>query len=83
MNHLRQMQLKAIEAISFNGWVKAINKATGKEENNCILTIQVKKDEFVEIDLANVDPKTCFKNLKGVSSSKLSNNNSGHNEYYK
>ncbi len=63
---------EAIEAISFNGWVKAINKATGKEENNCILTIQVKKDEFVEIDLANVDPKTCFKNLKGVSSSKLS-----------
>ncbi len=33
----------AIDAISFNGWVKAINKATGKEENNCILSIQVKK----------------------------------------
>ena len=28
---------KAIEAVSFNGWVNAINKATGKEENNCIL----------------------------------------------
>lgn len=62
----------AIEAISFNGWVKAINKATGKEENNCILSIQVKKSEFIEIDLSNVEPKTCFKNLKGVASSKLS-----------
>ncbi|HQF42242.1 MAG TPA: restriction endonuclease, partial [Ignavibacteriaceae bacterium] len=62
----------AIEAISFNGWIKAINKATGKEENNCILSIQVKKNEFIQIDLANVDPKTCFKNLKGVASSKLS-----------
>lgn len=62
----------AIEAISFNGWVKAINKATGKEENNCIVTIQAKKDEFITIDLSKVDPKTCFKNLKGVSSSKLS-----------
>lgn len=62
----------ALEAISFNGWVKAINKATGKEENNCILSIQVKKSEFIEIDLANVDPRTCFKNLKGVASSKLS-----------
>lgn len=61
----------AIEAISFNGWVIAINKATGKEENNCILSIQVKKNEFIQIDLSNVDPKTCFKNLKGVSSSKL------------
>ena len=26
--------VEAVEAISFNGWVKAINKATGKKENN-------------------------------------------------
>ncbi len=26
----------------------------------------------MQIDLSNVDPKTCFKNLKGVASSKLS-----------
>ncbi len=64
--------VNAIDAISLNGWVKAINKATGKEETNCILSIQVKKQEFVQIDLGNVDPKTCFKNLKGVASSKLS-----------
>ena len=63
---------EAIEAVSFNGWIKAINKANGKEENNCILTIQAKKAEFKEIDLANVDPKVCFKNLKGIASSKLS-----------
>ena len=63
---------KAIEAISFNGWVKAINKATGVEENNCILSIQTTKKEFNTIDLAKVDPKLCFKNLKGVASSKLS-----------
>ncbi|MFC3750299.1 restriction endonuclease [Paenibacillus sp. GCM10012306] len=63
---------EAIDAISFNGWVTAINKATGKEENNCILTIQVKKEEFRVIDLANVDPKMCFRSLKGVAGSKLS-----------
>ena len=62
----------AIEAISFNGWVKAINRANGKVENNCILSIQVKKGEFIGIDLSHVDPKACFKNLKGVASSKLS-----------
>jgi restriction system protein len=62
----------AIEAISFNGWVNAINKATGKRENNCILSIQAKKIEFMEIDLMHVDPKTCFKNFKGIGSSKLS-----------
>jgi restriction system protein len=62
----------AVDAVSFNGWVNAINKATGKKENNCILSIQAKKDEFVNIDLRNVDPKTCFKSLKGIASSKLS-----------
>ena len=48
----------ALAAISFNGWVNAINKATGKTENNCIVSIQVKKEEFLEIDLSNVDAKT-------------------------
>jgi restriction system protein len=64
--------VNAIDAVSFNGWVKSTNKATGKEENNCILSIQAKKSDFVNIDLANVDPKTCFKTLKGVASSRLS-----------
>lgn len=64
--------INAIKAISFNGWVSALNKATGKEETNCILSIQVNMEEFMQIELANVDPKICFKNLKGVASSKLS-----------
>lgn len=62
----------AIDFVSFNGWVNVINKATGKRENNCILSIQAKKSEFIEVDLAHVDPKICFKNFKGVGSSKLS-----------
>jgi len=62
----------AVDTVVFNGWIRAINKATGKEENNCILSVQVSKDVFLDIDLANVDPKTCFKNLKGVAASKLS-----------
>jgi restriction system protein len=62
----------AISAVSFNGWVNAVNRATGKRENNCILSIQAKKEEFNEIDLAHVDPKICFKNFKGIGSSKLS-----------
>lgn len=61
-----------IDMVSFNGWVNAINRGTGKKENNCILSIQAKKSEFIEVDLEYVDPKTCFKNFKGVGSSKLS-----------
>lgn len=62
----------AIDAVSFNGWVSSINKANGRRERNCILSIQARKPEFVDIDLRNVDPKSCFKNLKGIGSSKLS-----------
>lgn len=61
-----------VESVSFNWWVNSINRATGKRENNCILSIQAKKEEFLEINLTNVDPKLCFKSLKWVWSSKLS-----------
>ncbi len=61
----------AIDSIVFNGWVNAIDKATGKEVNGCILSIQASKGEFMDINLANVDPKSCFKKLKGVSAAKL------------
>jgi restriction system protein len=65
-------QAKAIDIIVFNGWVNAIDKSTGKRTNNCIVSIQVKKEEFLEIELEHVEPKTCFKKLKGIGSSKLS-----------
>jgi restriction system protein len=63
--------INAIDSIVFNGWVNTVNKATGRSEDVCILSIQTKKDEFLEINLRLVDSKTCFKNLKGVGSSKL------------
>lgn len=62
----------AIRAISFSGWVRSTNKATGLEENRCILSMHVAKDEFLVIALDKVEPKACFKKLKGVAASKLS-----------
>jgi len=35
------------------------------------MSIRVKRDAFMTINLANVDPKACFKNLNGLASSKL------------
>jgi len=61
----------AIDAVVFNGWVKAIDKTCGQETNGCILSIQVNKAEFAAINLAQIDPRACFKKLKGVGSSKL------------
>ncbi|WML38139.1 restriction endonuclease [Neobacillus sp. OS1-2] len=63
--------INKINSIVFNGWVKSIDKATGKEVKACILSVQTLKQEFEEIQLALVDPKLCFKNLKGIGSSKL------------
>ena len=64
-------KIAALDAISFNGWVTSINKATGAEETSCIVTVQVKQEEFLSVDLARVEPKLCFKKFKGVASSKL------------
>jgi restriction system protein len=35
------------------------------------LSVQTTKEAFMEIELENVNPKLCFKNLKGVSAAKL------------
>lgn len=60
-----------LETIVFNGWVNAVDKATGQEVNSCIMSIQAGREEFLAINLEKVDPKACFKKLKGVGSSKL------------
>jgi restriction system protein len=62
----------ALDAVVFNGWVTAVNRSTGRDETACILSLQARKDEFLAIDLGRVEPKACFKQLKGVAASKLS-----------
>jgi restriction system protein len=64
-------EIGALDSIVFNGWVNSVNKATGKNEDICILSVQTNKEEFNDINLKMVDSKTCFKNLKGIGSSKL------------
>ncbi len=64
-------EARAFEAIVFNGWVRSIDRATGKEANACLLSVQTNREEFLSLNLAAVDPKACFKKLKGVGSSQL------------
>ena len=61
----------ALKSIVFNGWVDSVDKATGQNANSCIMSLQATKDEFLSINLEKVEPKACFKQLKGVGSSKL------------
>jgi restriction system protein len=62
---------KAISTIVFNGFVTSTDKSTGNETTACILSVQAARDSFLAINLAKVDPKACFRQLKGVGSSKL------------
>ncbi|MEN6370907.1 MAG: restriction endonuclease [Armatimonadota bacterium] len=63
--------IQAIDMIVFNGWVNSIDSSTGQEVNACILSLQAKRDEFLSINLAQIEPKACFKKLKGVAGAKL------------
>jgi restriction system protein len=65
-------EVKAIKSITFNGWVSFTDKATGKPAHACILSVQSSKEAFSQINLAAVEPKACFRSLKGVGSAKLS-----------
>jgi restriction system protein len=64
-------QANVLSSIVFNGYVRSIDPATGHEVNPCVLSIQAGKEELEQINLAHIDPKACFRSLKGVGSSRL------------
>lgn len=61
----------AIESVVFNGVVTSVDRSSGQEVTSCVISVQARRGDFMAINLANVDPKACFKALKGVGSSKL------------
>ena len=66
-------EINQIDTIIFNGWTKSLNKATGLINEACILSVACNKEEYLKINLPEVDPKECFKALKGISAHKISN----------
>lgn len=60
-----------VERILFNGVVEYIDTRTGWEASACILSVLADRDTFSHIDLGRVEPKACFKSLKGVSAASL------------
>lgn len=61
----------ALSAVTFNGIVTALEKATGHHVTACVMSVMVTKEAFLQVNLSSVDPKTCFKSLKGVAAAKL------------
>src|SRR5579871_69850 len=67
----RSDSVGALTTIVFNGIVTSIDKSTGNEATACILSVQAAREPFLAINLTKVDPKACFRQLRGVGSSKL------------
>lgn len=63
--------VNALDAIALNAVVETIDRSTGREVRPCIATIHVQRNEFLAINLAEVNPKACFRKLKGVGSAEL------------
>ena len=63
---------KLIQSIALNGKVNSYNKSTGNLENNNIMSLFVKRDQIINLNLKMLDPKECFKSLKGISAAKIS-----------
>jgi restriction system protein len=70
-----------IKLVVFNGWVDALNPATGQKNHGCILSLQASQDEFSAIDLKRVEPRACFKQLKGVFAARLSGMTPGSDQF--
>ena len=60
-----------INHICFNGKIKDRSPITGQMEEKYILSINVSREQIESLNLEFIDPKECFKYLKGVSASKL------------
>jgi restriction system protein len=58
----------ALDRVALNGHVHSVDKATGNLVHACILSILVSRPAFAAINLAQVDPRSCFLKLKGLAS---------------
>lgn len=62
---------KVVNSICFNGISNDRNISTGNYEEKYILSINVTREQIEKLDLNYIEPKECFKYLKGVSATKL------------
>ena len=63
--------VQGLDAVVFNGWVHSVDSSTGRETDACVVSLQVGREELEAINLCAVEPRACFKKLKGVSAARL------------
>jgi restriction system protein len=52
-----------IETVTFNGVLESINPSTGRMNRSCVVSFRTSRSQFEELDLAQVDPISCLRNL--------------------
>lgn len=62
---------KHINGIVINGYVSGIDRTIGKPCTNYIASLQISREDFEQLNLAEIDPKQCFKKLKGLAAVSL------------
>jgi len=57
--------------VVFNGVINGVDRGTGRDFEACIVSLQAEREQFLEFELRRIDPRACFRTLKGVSGSSL------------
>lgn len=64
--------LGKVKAVCCNGCVLYDDPATGQSRQDTIMSVLVRREELLDINLSKVQPDTCFTSLKGISAAKIS-----------
>lgn len=59
-----------VQVIVFNGFVAAVDPATGRDVRPCVVSVRTTKENFVNLDLSRVDKLICLRNLGAQVSSR-------------
>lgn len=63
---LRADEVTTADTVVLNGHVDTTDERTGRPIHPCLVTVRATRDQFLALDLRNVDPVAC---LKGLSAS--------------
>ena len=57
-----------VDSVVFSGYVKARDRATGKEVEPCVISVGARREIFDELVLDEIDAAACLKHLKAIMS---------------
>lgn len=60
-------EFACVQMVGVNMALAYTDRRYGKRMNEIIASLAATRDEFASIDIAHVDPKLCFRSLKGVA----------------